>query len=94
MERASRGPRHVFAPCVGLGPGVPHAHRIARVSAGSADHLSFQTPGRLMCFITPSGFEGFFEDIGALSPQQQQELPRVLEIAKKYELEILPPPGA
>jgi hypothetical protein len=46
-----------------------------------------------MCFITPSGFEGFFEDIGALSPQQQQELPRVLAIAKKYELEILPPPA-
>ena len=28
-----------------------------------------QTPGRLMCVITPAGFEGFFEEIGALSPQ-------------------------
>src|SRR6478736_6053689 len=26
-----------------------------------------QTPGRLMCTITPSGFERFFEEIGALS---------------------------
>ena len=53
-----------------------------------------QTPGRLMCVITPSGFEGFFEEIGALSPQQQQEIPRVMEIASKYGLEILPPASA
>jgi hypothetical protein len=47
-----------------------------------------------MCLITPAGFEGFFEEIGALSPQQQQEIPRVIEIGKKFGLEILPPPGA
>src|SRR6266404_233626 len=48
-----------------------------------------KTPGRLMCVITPAGFEGFFEEIGALSPQQQQDIPRVIEIGKKYGLEIL-----
>jgi len=53
-----------------------------------------QTPGRLMCVITPSGFEGFFEEIGAMSPQQQQDIPRVMEIAKKFGLEFLPPPSA
>ena len=53
-----------------------------------------RTPGRLMCFITPSGFEGFFEEIEAMSPQQQQDIPRVIEIGKKFGLEILPPPGA
>jgi hypothetical protein len=47
-----------------------------------------------MCVITPSGFEGFFEEIGALNSQQQQEIPRVMEIAKKFGLEILPPPRA
>ena len=52
-----------------------------------------QTPGRLMCVITPAGFEGFFEEIGALSPQQQQDIPRVIETGKKYGLEILPPPA-
>ena len=67
----------IFAP-----RGIPHTYR----------YLG-QTPGRLMCLITPAGFEGFFEDIGALSPQQQQDLPRVLDIAKKYELEVLPPPN-
>ena len=53
-----------------------------------------QTPGKLMCTITPSGFEGFFEEIGAMTPQQQQDIPRVMEIAKKFGLEILPPPGS
>jgi len=61
--------------------GIPHTYR----------YLG-QTPGRLMCVITPAGFEGFFEEIGALNPAQQQDVPRVLEIAKKYGLEILPPP--
>jgi hypothetical protein len=28
------------------------------------------------------------------SPQQQQNIPRVMEIAKKFGLEILPPPEA
>jgi len=68
----------IFAP-----RGIPHTYR----------YLG-KTPGRLMCLITPAGFEGFFEEIGALSPQQQQDIPRVIELGKKYELEILPPPGA
>lgn len=65
----------IFAP-----RGVPHTYRYLGKS-----------PGRLMCVLTPAGFEGFFEDIGALSPLQQQDIPRVLEIANKYGLEILPP---
>jgi len=52
-----------------------------------------QTPGRLMCVITPAGFEGFFEEIGAMSPHQQQDIPGVIEVAKKFGLEILPPPS-
>jgi len=64
----------IFAP-----RGVPHTYR----------YLG-QTPGRLLCVITPAGFEGFFEEIGALSPEQKLEIPRVLEIARKYELEVLP----
>ena len=65
----------IFAP-----RGVAHTYRYVG-----------KTPGRLMCVITPSGFEGFFEEVGALSPQQQQDIGRVMEIAKKYGLEILPP---
>jgi quercetin dioxygenase-like cupin family protein len=68
----------VFAP-----RGIPHTYR----------YLG-QTPGKLMCVITPSGFEGFFEEIGAMSPQQQQDIPHVMEIAKKFGLEFLPPRAA
>lgn len=67
----------IFAP-----RGVPHTYR----------YLG-RTPGRLLCVITPAGFEGFFEEIGALSPQQQQDLPRVVEIAGRYGLEFPPPPA-
>lgn len=67
----------IFAP-----RGVPHNYR----NVG-------QQPARLMVILTPGGFEGFFEEVGALTPQQQ-EIPRVIEIAKKYGLEILPPPAA
>jgi hypothetical protein len=28
------------------------------------------------------------------NPQQPQDIPRVMEIAKKFGLEFLPPPGA
>jgi mannose-6-phosphate isomerase-like protein (cupin superfamily) len=68
----------IFAP-----RGIPHTYRYVG-----------QTPGRLMCIMTPSGFEGFFEEISALSPQQQQNVPGVMEIAKKFGLEILPPAKA
>jgi hypothetical protein len=44
-----------------------------------------------LCVITPSGFEGFFEEISAMTPEQQQDIPRVLEIGAKYGLQFLPP---
>jgi quercetin dioxygenase-like cupin family protein len=67
----------VFAP-----RGLPHSFR----NVGRTD-------GHLMVTLTPAGFEEFFEEVGALTPQQQ-EIPRVIEIGKRYGLEILPPPGA
>jgi len=60
--------------------GIPHGYRYV----GS-------TAGRLMCVITPAGFESFFEEIGAMPPQEQQDIPRVMGIAKKFGLEFLPP---
>src|SRR2546423_5701794 len=68
----------IFAP-----RGIPHTYRYIG-----------KTPGRLMCVITPSGFEGFFEEIGAMTPEQQQDIPRVIEIGKTYDLEFPPPPSA
>lgn len=76
--RAQKGAT-IFAP-----RGIPHVFR-----------CTSQTPGRLMVVITPGGFEQFFEEVGAMSPQQQQQnIPRCMELAKKYGAEILPPPGA
>jgi mannose-6-phosphate isomerase-like protein (cupin superfamily) len=73
----------IFAPRA-----VPHTYRCLG-----------QTSGKLMCVLTPAGFEGFFEEIGAWvavckDPRQPQDVPRMMEIAKKSGLEILPPPGA
>lgn len=65
----------VFAP-----RGIPHRYRCVG-----------RTPGRLLVTLTPAGFERFFEEVGALSPQEQQ-IPRVIEIGQKYGLEFLPPP--
>lgn len=65
----------IFAP-----RGLPHTYR----------YLG-RAPGRLMCVITPAGFEGFFEAIGELTPEQQQDIPRVIAIAKEFGLEFLPP---
>jgi quercetin dioxygenase-like cupin family protein len=63
--------------------GIPHTYRSLGNSAN-----------RLMVTLTPGGFEEFFEQIGALSPQQQADIPRVIEIAKTFGLEFLPPPPA
>ncbi len=61
--------------------GVPHGYRCL-------------TPrGLLSVTILPAGFEEFFEEVGALSAAEQQ-IPRVIEIGKKYGLEFLPPPTA
>ena len=62
--------------------GQPHGYRCIS-----------RTAGRLSVVITPAGFENFFEEVGALSAAEQ-EIPRVLEIGRKYGLEFLPPPAA
>lgn len=52
-----------------------------------------QGTGRLLVTFTPAGFEGFFDEVGALSPQEQQDIPRVIEIGRKFGLEFPPPQG-
>jgi mannose-6-phosphate isomerase-like protein (cupin superfamily) len=59
---------------------IPHTYRYVG-----------KTPGRLLCVMTPAGFEGFFEEVGALTAEEQQDIPRVIQIAKKYGLEFPPP---
>jgi quercetin dioxygenase-like cupin family protein len=59
---------------------APHAYKC--LSAGG---------GRLLVTITPAGFERFFEEVGALSASEQEDIPRVIAMGLKYGLEFLPP---
>lgn len=61
---------------------IPHTYRCVGANGG-----------KLSVIITPSGFEKFFEEIGAMTPQEQQDIPRVMAVAIKFGLEFLPPPG-
>lgn len=57
--------------------GIPHTYRCVS-----------STAGKLSVVLTPPGFENFFAEIGAMSPEDQQNIPRVMEIAKGYGLEF------
>ncbi|MBI1176650.1 cupin domain-containing protein [bacterium] len=65
----------VFAP-----RDIPHGYRYLGNS-----------PGRILLIATPAGIEEWFEEVGALTAEQQ-DIPRVIELGKKYGLEFLPPP--
>lgn len=67
---------------------VPHAYR--NVGAG---------PARFLTLIVPAGLEGFFEEVGkpgsgVSSPPHfgEEDIEKLLAVAPKYGLEILPPP--
>jgi mannose-6-phosphate isomerase-like protein (cupin superfamily) len=49
---------------------------------------------RMLVVISPPGFEKFFEEVHELSQQDPPGPERLLPLARKYELEILPPPVA
>ncbi len=68
----------IFAP-----RGIPHTYRY--IGSGQ---------GRLTCVITPAGFEGFFERISGMTPEEQQDIPRVIGIGGEFGVEFLPPPDA
>lgn len=50
------------------------------------------TNGRLLITMTPAGIENFFIAVGALSPAEQADLPKIIALAADYGLKILPPP--
>jgi len=62
--------------------GIPHTYRCVS-----------PTGGKLSVVLTPSGFENFFLRVGSMTPEEQQNIPRVIEIAKTFGLEFLPPPA-
>jgi mannose-6-phosphate isomerase-like protein (cupin superfamily) len=67
------------------------AGTIARLPRGVAHRFANigDTPGRVLVTITPAGFEDFFVEVGALSPEQQAEMPRIGALAERYGLEFV-----
>ncbi len=64
---------------------------LLRAASRTRIAASARPRAKLSVVITPAGFEGFFEELGALPKSQQPDLLRVLEIGRKYGLEFLPP---
>jgi quercetin dioxygenase-like cupin family protein len=74
--------RRVTAGTVAFLPrGVPHTFKYAG-----------RGPGKVLVTIIPAGFECFFEEVGALSAAEQQNLPALRALGRKYGLDFLPPP--
>lgn len=67
--------------------GVPHTFK----NVGAA-------PSRVLVAITPAGLEGFWEEVGepatdlSSPPSGPPDIEKILSTAKKYGVEILPPP--
>jgi quercetin dioxygenase-like cupin family protein len=57
------------------------------------------SPSRVLAVITPGGFEGFFLEAGepategSSAPEGEPDVGRIVEIGRRYGLEIPPPPG-
>jgi mannose-6-phosphate isomerase-like protein (cupin superfamily) len=73
---------------VHLPKSVPHAYR--NVGVG---------PARFLTLIVPAGLEGFFEEVGkpgsdlsSPPPFGEEDIEKLLTVAPKYGVEVLPPP--
>jgi len=75
-ERTTGGP----GTTVHLPRDVPH--RFKNIGTG---------PGRMLITLTPAGIEDFFIAVGALPPEQQSDIPKIVAMAAQYGMEILPP---
>jgi quercetin dioxygenase-like cupin family protein len=73
---------------VHLPKGVAHAYRNVGVA-----------PARFLTLMVPAGLEGFFGEVGkpggdvsSPPPFEEEDIERLLAVAPKYGVEILPPP--
>ena len=90
---------------------ILNGERTFTASAGSVFHIPKGTlhawrnatakPARMLLFITPAGFEGFFEEAGVPgddlssppAPPTPEDLQRMLELGQKYQTEYPLLPG-
>jgi mannose-6-phosphate isomerase-like protein (cupin superfamily) len=66
--------------CILLPRGVPHCFRALE-----------EGENRLMCIVTPGGFEGFFADVDREEPATPEAM---MELAARYGVDFLPPAEA
>jgi mannose-6-phosphate isomerase-like protein (cupin superfamily) len=82
-EVHAKGHSWVFAP-----KDVPHSFTVGTAGA------------RALTLTSPSGFAGFVEEFGepatelVVPPESPLDMPRLLELARKYDLEVLGPPAS
>ncbi|MFZ5964403.1 cupin domain-containing protein [Thalassococcus sp. BH17M4-6] len=50
------------------------------------------TPARHLTILTPGGFEGFFSEMASEGCRIPQDMPRICEVAARYQLEFTGPP--
>jgi len=72
---------------LGEGDGLYFAPNVPRAFKNVGDKV-----GELLFTIIPSGPEGFFEEISAGTFDPATDLPEIIRIAAKYQLEIVGPP--
>jgi quercetin dioxygenase-like cupin family protein len=46
-------------------------------------------PGKLLAVISPSGFEGFFEEINKLPKTQPPDMTKIIELGKNNDLQLI-----
>lgn len=49
------------------------------------------TSSKILVTISPGGFERFFEEVSQLLTDKPPDMGRIMAIARKYDLELLPP---
>lgn len=64
-------------------PGQPHAMRNASAA-----------PARFLLWASPAGVDGFFGSLESAAREAGFGMERVIEIAGKHGIELVPPPGA
>jgi quercetin dioxygenase-like cupin family protein len=75
---------------------VRRAGEVAYVPRGTEHsyRIESETGGRMLVIVTPGGFERFFEAMAAESLVIPDDMPRITEIARQFELTFTGPPLA
>jgi quercetin dioxygenase-like cupin family protein len=53
-----------------------------------------RSPGKIQVIMSPPGFEGFFEEVGALAGRGPIDMDQIIDVATRYGLELVRPSSA